>query len=134
MTFNTMSAITNYCQGGKNIVFTIKSLKTLISYMFKIFYSAKTNLYHVGVSFDDGKTFVHILSIKSNVIVDIQGRSIDKNAPAYIAFKWFFDNMLRKVDVTKHVEFIPYGCTRCGKKLTSIKSLTNGICPKCSKH
>ena len=61
-----------------------------------------------------------------------RGSKIGANAPSFIAFVWFWNQLEFKFKVSDGIEFWHEGsCCVCGRKLTVPESVADGIGPEC---
>lgn len=135
----------NFITAG-NAVFTLQSLKTNNHFTFKV--KAK-----YGVTPEDANMlFVYVLTGPDNtssytyigLLRNVSGNwqfehsvksRIKADAPSVVAFNYCFNGFYRTNRQLTNVKFFHAGCCcRCGRKLTTPESVTNGIGPECASY
>jgi len=137
---NDIENIKNFILAG-NATFTIKSKVSGTYFTFKVKKPTKKTPYFVSLlNGPDNESNYQILGtifVNDNKVIykhnDKKSR-VGKDSPSNKAFKWFFNSILNQKDITDRCEFYHEGtCARCGRKLTTPESVSEGIGPVCKK-
>lgn len=139
----TVNDIRTYTTAG-NATITIKSKKTTQRFTFKIKKPATPKgKVKYFVSLLNGpintKDYVYLghINDQNQTLVYCHGKKskITELANSAIAFRWFWEKLIRdNSQALSQIEVWHEGtCCRCGRTLTVLESVRNGIGPECSK-
>lgn len=127
-----LSDVSSYIFAGKAI-FTIRNPKTDRSFTYKITQPKDCDKFFVKVLTgpDNTSDYEYIgFIVDSRFIYGRNKSRIFQDAPSVKAFGWFLNN----INSLGPVECFHHGfCGRCGRLLTVIESIENGLGPECFK-
>lgn len=120
-----------YILAGKAI-FTISNPNTGKSFTYKSKVSQDKTIHFVSVLSgpDNVSNYTYIGVIVNGKFMHGRKSVVGCDAPSVLAFGWFMSHL----DKLGPVEVYPSGkCCRCGRRLTVVSSLNNGLGPECQK-
>lgn len=112
-------------KSGSHLTFKVKKLNEKSPYFVSVLNGPDNyeNYQYLGCIFQDRDSFVYKHGKKSHIGAD---------AVSNKAFSWFFNGIIHGKDFSESAEFYHEGkCARCGRKLTTPESITEGIGPIC---
>jgi len=124
----------NFTLAG-NSTFTVKSKTTGKTYTFKVKKHKEDDIWFVSYLYGPNNTtdYKYMGIIKNDSYYNTKGSKVDVNSIVNKTFIWVFNVLVNlRTDLFEKIDFHHEGkCGRCGRKLTNIESLENGIGPKC---
>lgn len=133
----TAAAIERFMLAG-NATITVRSLRTGTRFTYKIRKPDPTPDFPNPVHFvnlltgqDNTSDYQYLGLIRDNVFRRTSKSRITDKAPGYVAFEWFWRQVIQN-QLPATVEVWHEGrCGRCGRKLTVPESIESGFGPEC---
>jgi hypothetical protein len=135
--FKLSSGLKNFVFGG-NATFTVLNTDTKNRFTFKVKKHKKEDLFFVSVLTGSDNvssyTFLGTFFPKDKKYKKSNKSRISDETVSYKVSDWFFNKFIKKEYDYPTVEVYHEGkCGRCGRKLTTPKSVKDGFGPECIK-
>ena len=126
--------IKKYLFAGKSTI-TIQSTETGKHYTYKVKKHKEKDMFFVSVlsgsNNDSDYTYMATIFEGGKLRLTKKSRA-NESTPSYIAFNWFYRNLLFNEEKIKMLNVYHDGtCGRCGRKLTTPESVEYGLGPHC---
>ena len=121
-----------------NATLTLVSKRTGTRYTFKLRQPEPAKPWFVslltGTDNQSDYTYVGMIHPQSRAFTLTRGSRLTFDAPAVVAFRWFWQGMRANVMPSQLEVWHEGKCGRCGRKLTVPESIESGFGPECIKR
>ena len=121
-----------------NATFTVRSTKTQNRFTYKVkAVPDKSDFWFVALMSgpDNEVSFQYLGTIRNRDFQLGRKSRINRTAPSFLAFDWFWKNVAHAKALPSSVEAWHEGkCGMCNRKLTVPESIERGIGPECNKR
>ena len=132
----------NYILGG-NSEFTVLNKNTNNRLTFKVkklkkedTKAGREDLWFVNVLSgpNNERNYIYIGTIVKERFIHTKGSKVKEDSVSFRAFKWIYDYLKVYGDLPDFIEIYHVGkCAKCGRKLTTPDSISEGMGPVCAK-